>query len=454
MGRISMPQGKGSRFHNLRLYEENGMEIPDNIDPSRSNENITLIDIPLHEAYKKIFGKAVEEYNQKQTRKDRKIKSYITKIENSKNGEQVFYEDVVQWGMIKDFVNNPTTREVAKKCLIEYVEGFQKANPQLIIIGAYIHMDEGSPHLHIDYVPVATGYKRGLSKRNSLDKAMKQMGYVPEGGESKKNNATQVWKAAERARFAEICRKHGLEVEQEQQWNRKNLSVEEYKQAKEKMNAEIKIKVEQEVAEKAQKRISELKIEKKDIKTNPITKKRSVTLSESEYDQLIEKRALELAEIEAKKNEHKLDKVMMTEKIKELSQKPWIVENQKLTNENEKLKEKNNKLQTKTEQLTNKNNALNLDNINLKKQLKEREEKIKKKEQELANERKNSIAQISISNRLIAKLWSIVQQAMRLFPNLEYLVNNRINDQDQELCEQIYLERKEMKHEHNRGIER
>ena len=272
--------------------------------------------------------------------------------------------------------------------------------------------------------------------------------------ESKKNNATQVWKAAERARFAEICRKHGLEVEQEQQWNRKNLSVEEYKQAKEKMNAEIKIKVEQEVAEKAQKRISELKIEKKDIKTNPITKKRSVTLSESEYDQLIEKRALELAEIEAKKNEHELDKVMMTEKIKELSQKPWIVENQKLTNENEKLKEKNNKLQTKTEQLTNKNNALNLDNINLKKQLKEREEKIKKKEQELANERKNSIAQIALSNRLIAKLWGIVQQAMRLFPNLEYLVNNRINDQDQELCEKIYLERKEMKHEHNRGIER
>ena len=454
MGRISMPQGKGSRFHNLRLYEEHGMEIPDNIDPSRSNENITLIDIPLHEAYEQIFGEAVKEYNEKQKRPDRKIKSYMKKIENSKNGEQLFYEHVVQWGSKEDFVDNPTNREIAKQCLMEYVEQFKKANPQLFIVGAYIHMDEASPHLHIDSIPFATGYKRGLSKRNSLDKAMKQMGYVPEGGESKKNNATQVWKASERARFAEICRKHGLEVEQEQQWGRKSMSVAEYKQAKEKMNEEIKIKVEQEVAEKAQKRISELHVEKKEVKTNPLTKKRSVTLSEAEYDDLIEKRALELAEMEAKKSEYELDKVFMTEKIRELTQTPWIVKNEELTSENEELKKANEKLKTKTEQLSDKNNELNLNNVNLKKQLKENEERLKKKEKELANERKNSIAQIALSNRLIAKLWGIVQQAMRLFPNLEYLVNNRINDQDQKLCEQIYLERKEMKHEHNRGIER
>lgn len=454
MGRISMPQGKGSRFHNLRLYEENGMEVPENIDTSRTSENITLIDIPLHEAYEQIFGEAVKEYNEKQKRPDRKIKSYMKKIENSKNGEQLFYEHVVQWGSKEDFVDNPTNREIAKQCLMEYVEQFKKANPQLFIVGAYIHMDEASPHLHIDSIPFATGYKRGLSKRNSLDKAMKQMGYVPEGGESKKNNATQVWKASERARFKKICEDHGLKVELEQKSERENLSVDEYKRAKDKMNETIDREIKEEVARKAQKELSELHVEKKEVKVNPITKKRSVTLSEAEYEDLMRKRALELAEVEAKKAEYELDKVFMTEKIRELTQTPWIVKNEELTSENEELKKANEKLKTKTEQLSDKNNELNLNNVNLTKQLKENEERLKKKEKELANERKNSIAQITLSNRLIAKLWGIVQQAMRLFPNLEHVVNNRINNQDQELCQQLYLAREEMKHEHNRGIER
>lgn len=239
MGTVSMPQGKGSRYHNLRLYEEHGMDVPENIDSSKTSENIVLIDKELTKAYDEIFGDSVAEYNAKQKRADRKIEDYCKHLSNSKNGEQLFYEDVVQWGSKEDFIDNPTNREIAKQCLIEYVEGFQKANPQLAIIGAYIHMDEASPHLHLDYVPVATGYKRGLSKRNSLDKAMKQMGYVPDGKQSKINNATQVWKASERARFAEICRNHGLEVEQERQWGRKNLSVEEYKQAKEEMLSSI-----------------------------------------------------------------------------------------------------------------------------------------------------------------------------------------------------------------------
>lgn len=454
MGRISMPQGKGSRFHNLRLYEENGMEVPENIDTSRTSENITLIDIPLHEAYEQIFGEAVKEYNEKQKRPDRKIKSYMKKIENSKNGEQLFYEHVVQWGSKEDFVDNPTNREIAKQCLMEYVEQFKKANPQLFIVGAYIHMDEASPHLHIDSIPFATGYKRGLSKRNSLDKAMKQMGYVPEGGESKKNNATQVWKASERARFAEICRKHGLEVEQEQQWGRKSMSVAEYKQAKEKMNEEIKIKVEQEVAEKAQKRISELHVEKKEVKTNPLTKKRSVTLSEAEYDDLIEKRALELAEMEAKKSEYELDKIMMSKKIKELMKKPWIEENKKLTDENEKLEKENEKLKSKTKQLSEKNKGLSASHLEFQRRLKEQEEKLKKKEKELANARKQTQSEISLSNKIIAKLWAIIRQAIRLFPNLEEIVNNRINIEDQELCEQILSMENELKHEHGRSIER
>ena len=121
---------------------------------------------------------------------------------------------------------------------MQYAETFEERNQNLKLIGAYIHMDEASPHLHLDYVPVATGYSRGLEKRNSLDKAMKQMGFQPEQ-ESRKNNATKLWKENERAVFGEICRSLGLEVEPERKSERKSLTGDEYKEARDEMIGEI-----------------------------------------------------------------------------------------------------------------------------------------------------------------------------------------------------------------------
>lgn len=237
MGRVSMPQGKGSQMHNRREYEKYGKPTPDNIDVSKSHENITLVDRDIKEAYREIFGEALDKYNAKQKRTDRKIEDYCDHIKKSKNGEKLFYEDVVQWGSKDDF-QNPQTRERAKEALVKYVEGFEERNPNLKLIGAYIHMDEASPHLHLDYVPVANGYSRGLETRNSLDKAMKQMGFQPEN-ESRKNNATKLWKESERAVFGEICRGFGLEVEPERKSDRKSLTVEEYKDARDEMLGDI-----------------------------------------------------------------------------------------------------------------------------------------------------------------------------------------------------------------------
>lgn len=237
MGRVSMPQGKGSQMHNRREYEKYGKPTPDNIDVSKSHENITLVDKDIKEAYREIFSEALDKYNAKQKRADRKIEDYCDHIKKSKNGEKLFYEDVVQWGSKDDF-QNPQTRERAKEALVKYVEGFEERNPNLKLIGAYIHMDEASPHLHLDYVPVANGYSRGLETRNSLDKAMKQMGFQPEN-ESRKNNATKLWKESERAVFGEICRGLGLEVEPERKSDRKSLTVEEYKDARDEMLGDI-----------------------------------------------------------------------------------------------------------------------------------------------------------------------------------------------------------------------
>lgn len=247
MGRVSMPQGKGSQMHNRREYEKYGKPTPDNIDVSKSHENITLVDRDIKEAYREIFGEALDKYNAKQKRADRKIEDYCDHIKKSKNGDKLFYEDVVQWGSKDDF-QNPQTRERAKEALVKYVEGFEERNPNLKLIGAYIHMDEASPHLHLDYVPVAHGYSRGLSTRNSLDRAMKEMGFAPEN-ESRKNNATKLWKESERSYFGEICRSMGLEVEMERQSTRKNLSVEEYKDARDEMLGNIEQEKEAIVAE-------------------------------------------------------------------------------------------------------------------------------------------------------------------------------------------------------------
>ena len=270
MGRVSMPQGKGSQMHNRREYEKYGKPIPDNIDLSRKSENVVLIDKDIKEAYREIFGAALKSYNSKQKRSDRKIEDYCEHIKKSKNGEKLFYEDVVQWGSKDDF-KNPETRERAKEALVKYVEGFEERNPNLKLIGAYIHMDEASPHLHLDYVPVAHGYSRGLETRNSLDKAMKEMGFKPKN-ESRRNNATKLWKENERAVFGQICRDFGLEVEAERQ-ARGSMSVAEYKDARDKMIGKIENEADEIISEarlEASEIVSEARKEVKDIETSMI----------------------------------------------------------------------------------------------------------------------------------------------------------------------------------------
>ena len=210
----------------------------------------------IRAAYKEIFGSVLQEYNKRQKRADRRIDDYYEHILKSKNGEKPFYEDVIQWGSMEDFRADPRLREKAKECLVEYARTFEARNPNLKLIGAYVHMDEASPHLHHDYIPVASGYKTGMQTRNSLDKAMKQMGYVPVK-ESRINNATKLWKEHERAYFGELCRSKGLKVEAERK-ARGSLSVDEYKEAKSNMLDglnETKMALIREIADKNQKTI-------------------------------------------------------------------------------------------------------------------------------------------------------------------------------------------------------
>ena len=109
----------------------------------------------------------MDEYNAKQKRKDRQIKSYYEKISRSKQ-EKLFYEVIVQIGNKDDTGVGSSAAEVATWVLKDYVKMFQLRNPQLYVIGAYIHLDEETQHLHLNFVPWVSGCKRGLKLRRAL----------------------------------------------------------------------------------------------------------------------------------------------------------------------------------------------------------------------------------------------------------------------------------------------
>ena len=238
---ISFVKGKGSINHNNREFTAK------NVDASRTSMNVIYVQIPIEEAYEEIFGQAVKEYNAKQKRSDRKIGNYLSKIKQSKNNEKVFYETVVQigkrddTGILDEDGNITEDAMLAKEVLDEYARTFQERNPNLILFNAVLHMDEATPHLHLDYIPVAHGYKTGLKARNSLSKGLQEMGIAPAIG--KNDTETMHWQKRERDHIAELCKARGIETEV-LGIVRDNYTIPEYKAAmREKEAAEAEIEI-------------------------------------------------------------------------------------------------------------------------------------------------------------------------------------------------------------------
>ena len=164
------------------------------IKPEFTGLNEVLVHEDIRDVYKREFGKAVEEYNSKQKRKDRRIKDYYSKVKNSKK-TRTQYEFIVQVGNINDYrydENRETSQtwQTSKKILENYFENFQKRNPNLIPYNAVIHMDEeGAPHMHLNVVPVAhdLNAKQGVKVKPVLNKALAEEGFDI----SKKDNRKQ-----------------------------------------------------------------------------------------------------------------------------------------------------------------------------------------------------------------------------------------------------------------------
>ena len=215
---ISAMRGKGSLSHNRRDF------IAENVDSSRTPLNVEYRNEDIRAVYHELFDDALARYNEKQTRRDRVIDDYYEKIRTGKQ-EKPFEELIIQIGNKDDMNASSENGQLARQMLDEYMQSFQQRNPTLRVFSAHLHMDEATPHLHIDFIPFTTGSKRGLETRVSLKKALEALGFT---GGTKSHTELNQWIESEKQALASIMARHDIEWEQKGT-HEEHLSVLDYK---------------------------------------------------------------------------------------------------------------------------------------------------------------------------------------------------------------------------------
>ena len=218
---ISVMVGKGSVRHNNRDF------TAENVDAERTKNNITYCNENIKDVYHKLFDEALDKFNARQTRKDRMIDDYYEKIRTGKQ-EKLFHEIILQIGNLEDMHATSENGQLSKTILDSYMKTFQESNPNLYVFSAHLHMDEATPHLHIDFVPFTTGSKRGLETRVSLKKALEAQGFV---GKGRSDTEWNRWAYSEKGKLSEIMLEYGIEWDKKGT-HEKHKSVSEFKRDK------------------------------------------------------------------------------------------------------------------------------------------------------------------------------------------------------------------------------
>ena len=359
MPTVSIAKGRGYLNHNDRSIDRVSEK---SWDPELSRKNVICRNIPIEDAYEQLFGKALNEYNQRQidvNHPERQIKNYYDHISRSKQ-EKPFYEFVVAFGNMND--KDTEIYPVLQRCLDEYITNFDERNPNFKVFQKIVHLDEkGIDHAHLDFIPVSTHNKRGLSVKNSFRGALKEMGYTGK-------TAFLDWRQSEEKYMAEILERHGLEFERGSGRD-EHLNVRQYQAEAREINR---------LAQQKLKNMELPSIPEPEIKTNPITKSESVKLSKAEFDkikQVIDYQQTQITSLEAQKSDlsAKLENVEL--KLDTARKKPYMRENERLSAELEKNKSKIDKfdeISIQNQQLKNQINTLNnlqVENNNLKLEL-------------------------------------------------------------------------------------
>ena len=366
---ISAMIGKGSVNHNTRAFTAK------NVDKNRSADNVEFCQEDIKQVYHKLFDEALERYNAKQKRKDRMIDNYYEKIRRGKQ-EKLFHEVIFQIGNKDDTNAKSEDGLLAKRILTEFMDEFQARNPNLYVFSAHLHMDEETPHLHIDFVPYITGSKRGLDTRESLKSALAAEGFA--GGTRGATELNQ-WIASEKQELATVMERYGVE------WlkkgtHEKHLSVLDFeKQERAKEVAELDSQKQEKTSEvaKLNQAVSSMKQELMTATIKQVRAEEAVekareegiavqrdneTLSASNQQLRVENTSLEIKKVELRTDNRHLEQQQWQLRTdnSELEMKQSVLqsENQRLEQEQNKLQEDNEKLEQKQTTLQSDNQAL------------------------------------------------------------------------------------------------
>lgn len=383
MPTVSIAKGRGYLNHNDRSIDRVSEK---SWDPELSRKNVICRNIPIQDAYEQLFGKALSEYNQRQidvNHPERQIKNYYDHISRSKQ-EKPFYEFVVAFGNMND--KDTEIYPVLQRCLDEYITNFDERNPNFKVFQKIVHLDEkGIDHAHLDFIPVSTHNKRGLSVKNSFRGALKEMGYTGK-------TAFLDWRQSEEKYMAEILERHGLEFERGSGRD-EHLNVRQYQAEAREINR---------LAQQKLKNMELPSIPEPEIKTNPITKSESVKLSKAEFDkikQVIDYQQTQITSLEAQKNDLSAKLKNVELKLDTARKKPYMRENEtlmqnlesesnfseKLTKKYEKLSEGYVELIKRYKKLEKENNSLHQENNDLKKENSSQFRKIKELETKISD---------------------------------------------------------------------
>ncbi len=337
--------GKGSVNHNSRKFKA------ENVDAERSHLNVDYCNENVRKVYHKLFDEALQRYNEKQTRADRRIDDYYEKIRNSKQ-EKPFHELILQIGDKGNMNAESENGQLAKQILDEYYREFQARNPNLYVFSAHLHMDEATPHLHIDFVPFTTGSKWGLDTRVSLKQALAAQGFK---GGSRSETEWNQWVQSEKKQLAAVMERYGIEWEQKGT-HEKHLSVLDYKKqqrTEEIERLESKITDKQTEFETLSKRIENF-----DKGTTALSQMQSALENAPEY-QLSEPQGFMTAKSYKSKVAEPLIKRLKS-LIKTLMVRCFqaIDDYQRLNQTNASLYRSNERLKSQNRQLTSDNNRL------------------------------------------------------------------------------------------------
>lgn len=284
---ISFMTGKGSVNHNSRKFHAK------NTDPERSCLNVEYCNENVKDVYHELFDEALTRYNEKQTRSDRRIDDYYEKIRSGKQ-EKPFHEIILQIGDKDNMGAKTENGRLAAKVLDKYMRDFQRRNLTLRVFSAYLHMDEATPHLHIDFVPYTTGSRRGIDTRVSLKQALSALGF--KGGARRETELNQ-WVAYEKEQLAAVMLEHGIEWEKKGT-HEKHLSVLDFEK---KERAKEVAELEQSISD-GKERLSDIQIQHRKAvqETEQIRQKGEAIRQEvselSETSDLLKEQAAALAE--------------------------------------------------------------------------------------------------------------------------------------------------------------